>query len=150
MRALPGAGNTGRSINDDGGMSMNKEFETIDLVESTDFLLSELRKEWSRSKENKASIVISRKAARELLWMVTGRGILIGQEAKGKNLSFRDDILATRECHIYLRLAEKIHNALFHTVKATDNVGVNLDAEEYDCLYPLLKARGEDISGGEV
>ena len=129
---------------------MNEDIEVIDFAENTDFLISELKKEWQKSKETKASIAISRQAARELLWMITGRGIFIGKEAQSSNLSFKEDMLATKECHIYLRLAEKLERALSQHAKDRGSVGINMDSEEYECLYPLLKARGEGICDCEV
>ena len=129
---------------------MNEEYEVVDFVESTDFLLSELKKEWKKSKETKTSIAISWKAAKELLWMVTGKGILRGQEAQNSSLSFQEDILATKECHIYLRLAEKLDRAISLQAKDKGSVVIKLDEEEYECLFPLLKARGEGICDGKV
>ena len=119
---------------------MEKDNNEIDVVESVKYLLSELKKEWDKSKVTKHTISFEKHEAEALLWMIIGKGILLGNAAKTHDISFEDDMFATKCCHIYLRIAEKLDKALAE-VKHSDVVTVAFDEEEYVLYEPVRRVQ---------
>lgn len=127
---------------------MNEDGEMIDVVESVEFLLSELKNEWDKSKTTKYTISLPRNEARALLWMVIGKGTMLGSAAEKRDLSFKEDMHVTKTCHIFLRIAEKLDYAL--NQEKSNLVKIDLDAEEYEQYYPIRRVQSGGKDGGKV
>ena len=123
-----------------------EEYGGEDAEKCIKFLLRELKKEWGRSGRTAETVTLKTPAARECLWQLVGRGILIGKEAEKQNLTFCNEMLAVKVCHIYLRISQKLKKELEGKKKdgsADECVVLELDEEEYAYFRPLYAERFE-------
>ena len=109
---------------------MNKDGKEI--VNNMEFLMKELHKEWDRSGVTKASVVISIEEVEDVNKVLKMRIAKAQALAVDKMMTFKENILLSRDCYVLLRLARKIKAKEDKTNrKAMDlEFSVELDKEE--------------------
>ena len=85
---------------------MNKEGKVI--IKNMEFLLKELHKEWDRTGEIKANVVISLEEIENIRKKLIERISIVQEAAENESMSFNECIQLSKECYVLLRIAKKI------------------------------------------
>lgn len=113
------------------------------VMKNMEFLVKELHKEWERSGDTKATVMIELEEVSEVNQTLAEK-IMEKQNCIEKDdMTFKDSMLLSRENYILLRLAKKIKMQENKTnAKALDlEFSVPLDKEEYKLFQSMFSAK---------
>lgn len=112
------------------------------MMTSMEYLMDQLHKEWDRTGETNASVIISLEDADGINQSIAGQIVKTQQEVECEYMTFQDSVRLSREAYILLRLAKKVKTM---ENKANDSgkerqFCVKLDKDEYN-LYQEVTGR---------
>lgn len=113
------------------------------VMKNMEFLVKELHKEWERSGDTKATVMIELEEINEVNQTLAEKIMEKQNRIEKDDMTFRDSMLLSRENYILLRLAKKIKLQEDKTnAKALDlEFSVPLDKEEYKLFQSMFSAK---------
>lgn len=113
------------------------------VMKNMEFLVKELHKEWERSGDTKATVMIELEEVNEVNQTIAEKIIEKQNRLEKDDMTFKDSMLLSRENYILLRLAKKIKLQEDKTnAKALDlEFSVPLDKEEYKLFQSMFSAK---------
>lgn len=112
-----------------------------EVMGNMEFLVGELKKEWDKSGENKAFVVIRLEDTDLVHKKIAGRIALYQKGIVEADLSFEEAMLLTRKNYILLRMIKKIREKeeKVNNKCMDDKFKVLFDAEENDLYKELFE-----------
>ena len=110
-----------------------------DLHYLVEFLISELHKEWNKSKGDSNQIKVSLNKAHKLRSKISEH--IVKQQKtinEDTNIDFEESMKMSKENFVMLRLIKKINRNM---KKGEEEFSVNLDTEEYNAYLKLLESK---------
>lgn len=113
------------------------------VMKNMEFLVKELHKEWERSGDTNATVMIELEEVNEVNQTIAEKIIEKQNRIEKDDMTFKDSMLLSRENYILLRLAKKIKMQEDKTnAKALDlEFSVPLDKEEYKLFQSMFSAK---------
>lgn len=109
-------------------------------IKNMEFLISELHKEWNKSKGDSNQIKVSLNKAHKLRSKISEH--IVKQQKtinEDTNIDFEESMKMSKENFVMLRLIKKINRNM---KKGEEEFCVNLDTEEYNVYLKLLESKG--------
>ncbi len=113
------------------------------VMKNMEFLVKELHKEWERSGDTKATVMIELEEVNEVNQTLAEKIMEKQNRIEEDDMTFKDSMLLSKENYILLRLAKKIKMQEDKTnAKALDlEFSVTLDKEEYKLFQSMFSAK---------
>lgn len=108
-------------------------------IKSMEFLISELHKEWNKSKGDRKQIKVSLNESHKLRNKISEH--IVKQQKiinEDSNIDFEESMKMSKENFVMLRLIKKINRNM---KKGEEEFSVNLDTEEYNVYLKLLESK---------